>query len=86
MTDVKRAPVQGDGMYHLSPDDPRFIYSESHRPGTISWDEHEQAWQSYHRRFGNDQSAERLAERGGFSYRELQMFLGHDPETYEAKP
>jgi hypothetical protein len=52
-------------------------------PGTVSWEEHEQAWIEYARRYGTSQSAERLAQRGGFSWWELVMFLGHEPTTWE---
>ena len=51
-------------------------------PGTISWAEHEEAWLGYAEKFGSSQSAERIAERGGFSYEELVMFLGHEPKTW----
>ena len=67
----RRAPVQGDGKRDGRP------------PGTISWDEHERAWSEYSRRFGRSQSAEVIAERHGFSYHELTMFLGHEPETWK---
>lgn len=41
--------------------------------GTISWTEHEQAWQGYHRKYPNiDQDAEKIAERGGFGWSELR--------------
>lgn len=65
----RRAPVQRDG------DQP---------PGTITWAEHVEAATAYNRE-GHGQSAERLAERGGFGYRELQRYLGHDPTTWEPR-
>ena len=43
----------------------------------------EQAWRDYAQRYGNDQSAERIAERGGFCYLELTDHLGHAPTTWE---
>jgi hypothetical protein len=52
-------------------------------PGTVSWAEHVEAWESYAKRHGYQQSAERMAERGGFGYCELVTFLGRDPLTWE---
>lgn len=52
-------------------------------PGTISWEEHERAWEEYARRYGRSQSAERIHERGGFCYWELTDQLGHEPKTWE---
>lgn len=46
--------------------------------GTVPWDVHLQAFETYRNACGSSQSAERIAERGGFSYRELQCLLsGH---------
>ena len=70
----RRAPVQ-----------PVRRHNEEHGPGTISWAEHEQAWSVYSGRYGGGQSAERIAERGGFSYSELMSFLGHEPTTWRAR-
>jgi hypothetical protein len=64
-------------------DDPR--RAGSHVPGTISRAEHDRAWQSYRERYGDGQSADRIAERGGFSYRELVTLLGREPETWEPR-
>lgn len=64
----RRAPVQGK---------PR-----ERAPGTISWREHLEAYASYAAQFGTSQSAERLAERGGFGYEELTNLLGHEPTTW----
>jgi hypothetical protein len=50
--------------------------------GTIAWSEHEEAWREYSRRYGNAQSAEHIAERGGFGHGELLRFLGRDPLTF----
>ncbi|MCZ2441487.1 MAG: hypothetical protein LC119_15135 [Burkholderiales bacterium] len=50
--------------------------------GTIAWSEHVEAWEVYARRFGRGQSAERMAERGGFSMLELCSFLGRPPRTW----
>jgi len=77
----ERAPVQGDGLYYLK--DARNI--GSYPPGTIEWWEHEKAWVNYSLKYGVDQSAEVIASRGGFSYKELINLLGHDPTTWEKK-
>jgi hypothetical protein len=58
--------------------------SPEHHAGTISWEEYEEAYRDYARRFGTSQSAERLAQRGGFGYAELVDHLGHPPKTWEA--
>ena len=72
----RRAPVQGnrarDGL-------------DAHAPGTIAWHEYLLAWSGYAARYGTSQSAERLAERGGFDWAELETFLGHKPETWEPR-
>jgi hypothetical protein len=54
-------------------------------PGTVSWEEHELAWRGYARLYGTSQSAERLAQRGGFSWWELVDYLGHEPTTWERR-
>ena len=54
-------------------------------PGTITWKEHLEAYAPYACRYGTDQSAERLVERGGFSYGELVNLLGHEPTTWEPR-
>lgn len=54
-------------------------------PGTISWAEHEQIWAKYSGRYGSEQSAERIAQRGGFSYGECILLLGRPPETWSAR-
>lgn len=72
----RRAPVQGTwgrGGYLI-------------RPGTIAWSEHMEAWEIYAARHGRDQSAERIAERHGFSYEELKLFLGRCPTTWREYP
>ncbi len=66
------APVQGD--------------REPKRPaGVVAWWEHAEAWEDYAKRYGRDQSAERLAERAGFSYAELTDHLKHEPTTWRAR-
>jgi hypothetical protein len=83
----RRAPVQASRReldangYSNGP--PRPSSAPGTVPGTISWEEHEQAWREYARRYGTSQSAERLAQRGGFSWWELVDYLGHEPTTWE---
>lgn len=72
---ARRAPVQGDygrGGYR-------------HLPGTICWCEHQATWLGYSAWLrGAEQSAEKIAKRGGFGYSEILKFLGRVPETYKA--
>jgi len=49
--------------------------------GTVSWAEHLLAWEAYEKEYPG-QSAERIAERGGFCYNELCLFLGRPPTTW----
>ena len=51
--------------------------------GTIAWDEHLQAWHAYAKKYGSYQSAERIAERGGFGWTELVALLGREPTTWQ---
>lgn len=74
----KRAVVQGS--YHGHPRNRTGAKGEG--PGTIAWAEHELAWLDYARRYGNEQSAQRMHDRGGFSYAELVDHLGREPETW----
>lgn len=82
----KRAPVQGDSTFGVGgfyrEEAIKELGREPRGPGTISWEEHERAWCDYARRYGRQQSAERLAERGGFGYGELIDHLGREPETW----
>lgn len=70
----RRAPVQGERRIARG--------QAGHDAGTIAWEEHVEAWTAYARRYGDDQSAERIAERGGFGYRELLILLGRTPTTW----
>ena len=84
MTETRRTRVQGDGSYHLRPDDPS--RGDAHYPGSVSWEEHEEAWRGYERRFpgsARDQDAEMIARRGGFGYLEMTEYMGHEPRTWE---
>lgn len=69
----KRAPVQGEPFEHGK---------RPRGPGTVTWAEHMEAYSGYSARYGTSQSAQRLAERGGFGYSELTELLGHEPITW----
>jgi hypothetical protein len=75
----RRAPVQGNGCY-VPRGDPR-----EKGPGTVTWAEHLEAYATYASRYGTSQSAERLAERGGFGFGEITDLLGHEPKTWEPR-
>ena len=45
------------------------------KPSSIPWWLAEEAYAYYSEKFGNSQSLERLAERGGFGREELLMFI-----------
>ena len=68
----RRAPMQGTCVKG------RWVHS----PGTISWDEHLSAYAVYASKYGTSQSAERIAERGGFGFEEFVMLMGHEPKTW----
>ena len=72
----RRAPVQASHAFDGNP---------GHAAGTVSWQEHLLAWVGYAARYGKSQSAERMAERGGFSWYELFLYLGHEPTTWEPR-
>lgn len=50
-------------------------------PGSIAWEEHELVWIAYASQYPG-QSALRMAERGGFSYSEFEMYLRRSPTTW----
>ena len=58
---------------------------QKHPAGTISWDEHMEAWKAYDAKLRGGQSAERIAERHGFGYAELVELLGREPTTWETR-
>ena len=78
MSDERRANVQSDWQRRSAGKrgDPGLV------PGTVAWSEHVEAWQVYANRYGQDQSAERIHQRAGFSYAELCEFLGRPPSTW----
>ena len=67
--------------------DPRRRVAVNGAPyGTISWEEHLQAYDGYARKFpgsASAQDAERIAARGGFSVAELVYALGHMPLSWQ---
>ena len=73
---------------HLRADNARLAAAARRAPihpsGTVAWKEHLRAWEAYRTKYGHSQSAaETIAERGGFSYREITALLGHAPQTWE---
>lgn len=70
MSSGRRAPVQASWRFNRV-------------SGSVSWEEHVEAWMAYAKVFGKSQSAERIAERAGFCYGELVDFLGREPTTWE---
>ena len=73
MKGQRRAPVQAERSPEPKP------------AGTIAWEEHVLAWESYANKFGTYQSAERIAERGGFGHTELLEYLGHEPVSFKPR-
>lgn len=84
----KRAPMQATREPGVADWDSRLktkISWSAHAAGTIAWSEHLLAWAEYARLYGTSQSAERMAQRGGFSWGELCAFLGREPTTWEPR-
>jgi hypothetical protein len=84
--DQRRAPLQSsrferrpDGSVDRGPGGP------DHPAGTISWAEHEKAWRAYSAEHGDGQTADRMAERGGFGWYEICALLGHEPTTWQPR-
>lgn len=81
--DDRRARVQGEGAWYrksVLPGDDHKI-----RPGSVPWSVHLQAWEEYARQGHGSQSAERVAERGGFGYYEIQCLLSGECHPYRSK-
>lgn len=80
----RRAPVQGEGVSERHAE----VTGKPYKPaGTVAWAEHEEAWRGYAERWpgsARHQDAGRIAERGGFGYREMTTLLGHEPTTWRA--
>jgi hypothetical protein len=83
----KRARVQGDDGWDLckTPGCWQGRYRKAMPPGSISWEEHMEAWREYAEHYPG-QSAERMAERGGFGHYELRLFLKREPRTFVIHP
>lgn len=73
----RRAPVQGGDRGREG--------KKGWGPGAVAWWEHLLAWSGYAKSNGRGQSAERMADRGGFGYGELTEYLGHEPTTWEPR-
>lgn len=72
----RRAPVQGEG---------RGLGEVEKAPGSVDWSEHLEAYAVYAKLHGRSQSAERIAERGGFGYVEMTELLGWEPRTWRPR-
>jgi len=75
----RRAPVQG------SRHGPSWLNRCSFPAGTVAWAEHLEAWGRYASLGHGDQSAERVAERGGFDITEMVFLLGRLPLTWRPR-
>lgn len=71
----RRAPVQGTRAAKVD--------GKPRGPGTVAWTEFVAAMAGYAARYGSDQGPERMAERGGLSFCEIEEHLGHTPTTWE---
>lgn len=72
----RRAPIQGTWKPKWHP---------AYIPyGTITWTEHLQVYACYAARYGRNQSAEKIADRGGFGFQEATDLLGRPLETFVA--
>jgi hypothetical protein len=78
--DDQRTVVQGTGGRDATGRGPWKI-----PPGTITWAEHLEVYEAYAKRFGRDQSPERMAERGGFGKDEAEMLLGRPLTTWKER-
>lgn len=70
-------------------DTPRFAPAQAGGTmphGRVPWHVHLAAWNGYAAAGHGGQSAERIAERGGFSYREIQCAIeGHYNDCFGCK-
>ncbi len=78
----RRAPVQGDFTQVPGGEPGHKRYTAA---GTITWAEHLEVWEKYAARYGRSQSAERMAERQGFSKLEAEDLLGRPLATWEER-
>jgi len=77
----RRAPVQGD----LSTYWRRRAHPLPVPDGSIAWSEHLTVFEAYARKYGHAQSAETIAARHGFGYREIETLTGKAPATWEPR-
>lgn len=55
-------------------------------PGTMTWSEHCEVWEAYAKTLpGGCQSAERIADRGGFGKAEAEKLIGRPLRTWEPR-
>lgn len=85
LNNERRAPVQGSGPYYTSPGNWMRKKYPTKESGTIAWSEHLEVYEVYAKKYGKDQSAERLAERGGFGFFEAEMLLGRPLKTWQPR-
>lgn len=71
----RRAPVQGTKKTKVD--------GKPRGPGTVAWSEFLLAMSDYAQKYGTQQGPERMAERGGLCYAELEDHLGYAPKTWE---
>lgn len=71
---VDRVPVQLSNRTATLPAQPA---------GTISRTEYLEIYEIYAKKYGRDQSADRLIERGGFDYNEIITITGAPPKTWK---
>lgn len=72
LMDDRPFPIQGGHNWNRKPGDRPVIH---YQPCIIPWWLAEEAYKVYSKKFGNAQSLERLAERGGFGREELLWLL-----------
>lgn len=72
MSEDKQFPIQRGYNWGGEPSDRPVVH---HSSCTIPWWLAEEAYKVYSKKFGNTQSLERLAERGGFGRKELLWLL-----------
>lgn len=77
MSDDRTAPVQSERGSHRR--------SSGIPAGIIDWSEHLEVYGRYADLYGTDQSAERIAERGGFGVFEAEALLGRPLRTWRPR-
>jgi len=84
-----RSFIDSFNIIEKGPDSKTFervpVQAQHDKPaGSIAWSEHFLIWEMYAKKNGA-QTAERIAERGGFGYSEACNLLGRDLETWEPR-